>query len=297
LARSIEDNAVADITHLREDVSGVGRDPLAYSREELEELKLSIAAAVTRGNLTKWQTTFVVDINSRIDKYGRNLRLSDKQLAKLNEIISQPARHQHTPRSSNARPQRRSGYRPYRRSWFGRRIGFQLMALAIVALVAVIASVVDNGIPSSSGSGLMSKPSAASKSTARFTQSNITLNDFTITDGDTIRIKGERKGTRLVGFNTPESIEPGCAEERALGLKAKARLRQLVSKGRLSLEKIRCSCMPGTEGTDACNYGRSCGILRVDDRDVSDILISEGLAVRFLCGATSCPPTPKPWCG
>lgn len=297
MARSIDDTALASITCLEGDVSGEARDPLAYSRDELEELKLRIAAAVTRGRLTQWQTTFLVDINSRIDKYGRNLRLSDKQLAKLNEIISQPARHQHTARSWNARPQRRSGYRPYRRSWFGRRIGFQLMALAIFALVAVVASVVDNGIPSFSGSGLMSTPSAASKSTARFTKSNISLNDFTITDGDTIRIKGERKGTRLVGFNTPESIEPGCAEERALGLKAKTRLRQLVSKGRLRLERVRCSCMPGTEGTDRCNYGRSCGILRVDDRDVGDILISEGLAVRFVCGASKCPPTPKPWCG
>jgi endonuclease YncB( thermonuclease family) len=116
------------------------------------------------------------------------------------------------------------------------------------------------------------------------------LNDFTITDGDTIRIKGERKGTRLVGFNTPESIEPGCAAERALGLRAKARLRP-------SLERVRCSCRPGTEGTDACNYGRSRGNLRVDDRDVGEILISEGLAVPFACGATSCPPTPRPWCG
>jgi endonuclease YncB( thermonuclease family) len=31
-------------------------------------------------------------------------------------------------------------------------------------------------------------------------------------------------------------------------------------------------------------------------RDVGLILIRENLAVSFVCGQTSCPPTPKPWC-
>ncbi|MBX3582808.1 MAG: thermonuclease family protein [Rhizobiaceae bacterium] len=259
---------------------------------------------MTGGRLSQWQIKFLVDINGRIDRYGHNVRLSDKQLAKLNEIISAPAQRQHYQRPANVvlyarpqsrnsyRPQRRSGYRPYRRSWFGRRIGYQLMAFAVVAVVALVASLIDKDMPSFSGSGLMTAPT----STQRFTQSNIALNDFSITDGDTIRVNGERKGTRLVGFNTPETIEPGCAEERALGQKAKARLRQLLSKGRLSLERVGCACKPGTEGTNACNYGRSCGILRVDGRNVGDILISEGLAEPFICGATSCPPTPRPWC-
>jgi hypothetical protein len=164
----IEENAAWSIIVTASDASDEGYDLVAYSTEELEELKLKIAAAVTSGRLTRWQTNFLVDIGSRIDRYGSKVRLSDKQLAKLNEIISAPApRHRPSNVVPFARPQRRSGYRPYRRSWFGRRIGFQLMALAIVALVAVVASVIDNGIPSFSGSGLMSTPSAASKSTAR----------------------------------------------------------------------------------------------------------------------------------
>lgn len=267
---------------------------MAYSREEVEELKLRITASLTRGRLTSWQANFLVDINSRIDKYGVRIRLSDKQLAKLNEIISQSAQHQHYPRSSIVTTYTRlhRAYRPYRRRrLLGRRTKQSLIAIAMAALLAFAFSAFDQDTSSSSrGSGLISAPS-------HFAQSNVMLNDFTITDGDTIRIIGEGKGTRLVGFNAPESIKPGCAEERVLGQRAKARLRQLVSKGRLSLERVRCSCMPGTEGTNRCNYGRSCGILRVDGRDVGDILISEGLAVPFVCGATSCPPTPKPWCG
>jgi len=53
----------------------------------------------------------------------------------------------------------------------------------------------------------------------------------------------------------------------------------------------------GTEGTPSCNYGRRCGILKANDRDVGAILISENLAVPLICGQTRCPPTPKPWCG
>lgn len=274
---------------------------MAYSTGELEELKLKIGAAVTSGRLTQWQTKFLVDISSRIDKYGRNVRLSDKQLAKLDEIVSKgaPAQRRQVPPTvvPFAPRTRRGSYRPYRRSLLGRRMTNKLMAFAILAIVAGVATLFDRSTSPPNSSGLISAPQTSTSTSApRFTRSNITRADFTITDGDTIRVAGERKGTRLVGFNTPETIEPRCAEERALGQKAKARLRQLVSKGRLSLERVRCSCKPGTEGTEACNYGRSCGVLRIDDRDVGDILISEGLAVPFVCGARSCPPTPSPWC-
>ncbi|MEI9409910.1 thermonuclease family protein [Mesorhizobium salmacidum] len=119
---------------------------------------------------------------------------------------------------------------------------------------------------------------------------------FTITDGDTIRLDGTAKGTRLVGFNAPESIEPRCAVEADLGRRAKARLTELVASAKLELEMIPCSCPVGAEGTDHCNYGRSCGSLFANGQDVGDALISEGLAVPFICGATSCPPTPRPWC-
>lgn len=120
---------------------------------------------------------------------------------------------------------------------------------------------------------------------------------FSITDGDTIRLDGSSKGTRLVGFNAPESIEPRCDAEGNLGRLAKARLTELVASAKLELKMVRCSCTPGSEGTYACNYGRSCGFLFADGRDVGAVLVSEGLAVPFVCGSKSCPPTPRPWCG
>ena len=77
---------------------------------------------------------------------------------------------------------------------------------------------------------------------------------------------------------------------------AKERLRQLLASGTPRLAKVPCACPPGTEGTSACNHGRSCGVLSVDGTDVAQTLIGEGLAVAFHCGSTGCPPLPRPWC-
>jgi hypothetical protein len=118
---------------------------------------------------------------------------------------------------------------------------------------------------------------------------------ISVVDGDTIRIDGRL--TRLTGFNAPETWKPNCAAERSQGEAATARLRRLVDGGAVSFAPVHCSCKPGTEGTADCNYGRACGSLRVDGRDVGGILIAEGLAVPYQCGVTGCPPSPRPWCG
>ena len=118
-----------------------------------------------------------------------------------------------------------------------------------------------------------------------------------ILDGDTIRVDGLQPDVRLVGFNAPETIRAQCEPERLLGEVAARRLRKLVAGGGLDLRYIPCSCSLGTQGTPRCNYGRSCAVLKAGGRDVAAILIAERLAVPFHCGATRCPPTPRPWCG
>jgi len=115
-----------------------------------------------------------------------------------------------------------------------------------------------------------------------------------IIDGDSIRTG--RQVYRLVGFNTPETGDNAkCAHERALADEATRRLRQLVAQGELDLRRVPCACPPGTEGTGQCNYGRFCGTLKVQGQDVGKILIAEGLAERYECKATTCPPR-KNWC-
>ncbi len=115
-----------------------------------------------------------------------------------------------------------------------------------------------------------------------------------VVDGDTVRHNGQT--FRLVGFNTPESgSNAQCSRERALSAKATDRLQQLLGKGKPNLQRVGCACDPGTEGTRRCNYGRLCGKLTVDGRDVGSILVAEGLARRFECWASSCPRR-KNWC-
>jgi hypothetical protein len=68
-----------------------------------------------------------------------------------------------------------------------------------------------------------------------------------------------------------------------------------VAGGGLDLQIVRCSCPPGTQDTQRCNYGRACGVLKARGHGVAAILIAEGLARPYVCGATSCPPR-APWC-
>jgi endonuclease YncB( thermonuclease family) len=117
-----------------------------------------------------------------------------------------------------------------------------------------------------------------------------------VIDGDTIKVDRRSPNVRLVGFNAPETRTPECERERELGGQATRRVRDLVRAGGLDLSYVRCSCPPGTERTPACNYGRSCAVLKVGSRDVGKILIAEKLAVPFHCGETRCPSTPRPWC-
>lgn len=120
--------------------------------------------------------------------------------------------------------------------------------------------------------------------------------DIHVVDGDTIRVHHKQPDVRLVGFNAPETHRAACEVEAELGAKATRRLRELVRTNNLDFEFVPCACQPGTEGTQACNYGRRCGTLKASGRDVGAILIEEGLAVPFRCGATRCPRTPRPWC-
>ncbi|WP_145963571.1 thermonuclease family protein [Bradyrhizobium algeriense] len=118
-----------------------------------------------------------------------------------------------------------------------------------------------------------------------------------VLDGDTISLEDGKPNVRLVGFNAPETgSRARCDAERQKGEAAKQRLRELVSNGQSDFHQVACSCPRGAEGTDACNFGRRCGTLRVKGVDVGSTLINEGLAVRFVCGATSCPTLPRPWC-
>ena len=115
-----------------------------------------------------------------------------------------------------------------------------------------------------------------------------------VIDGDTISVDGHVY--RLIGFDAPETGERArCPDEARRGKQATLRLRAIVREGNLSLERLACTCSHGKEGTEACNYGRWCGALRANGRDVSEIMIAEGLARPYVCAAHHCPQRSN-WC-
>jgi micrococcal nuclease len=144
--------------------------------------------------------------------------------------------------------------------------------------------------------GVWTWASAVQQPTKVITAGAITPSRILVLDGDTIRIDGRKPDVRLVGLNAPETSRAECKGERDLGEAATRRLQQIVNGSALDLRYVACNCPPGTEGTERCNYGRRCGVLKANGRDVASILIAEKLAVPFHCSGTSCPPTPRPWC-
>jgi hypothetical protein len=65
----------------------------------------------------------------------------------------------------------------------------------------------------------------------------ITPNTIQVVDGDTIRTGGSVY--RLAGFDTPETYQAKCPQERALGERATARLRMIVSRSALELTEVK----------------------------------------------------------
>jgi endonuclease YncB( thermonuclease family) len=123
----------------------------------------------------------------------------------------------------------------------------------------------------------------------------IAANDIYVLGANTIDMHGRR--VRLAGFDTPdEGQRARCAAERTLAARAAARLRQIIQRGdKIDLQIVACPCPPGTEGTQQCNNGWSCGRLTVDGKDVGAMLVAENLAHTFVCGQDACPKRMS-WC-
>jgi len=115
-----------------------------------------------------------------------------------------------------------------------------------------------------------------------------------VIDGDTIALNG--KTIHLVGFIAPETRDAQCKAERDLGDKAARRMRDLILAGGLDYSPVICPCPAATLGKWFCNFGRTCGRLKTNGRDVGDILVEEGLAATYSCGRAGCPKTTRLWC-
>ena len=105
--------------------------------------------------------------------------------------------------------------------------------------------------------------------------------DIRVMTGDTIVAHGETY--RLVGFDTPETVQAQCPSERKLGYRATFRLRRIVAEGGLDLEPV------------SCKESHACAILRAHGQNVAELMVAKGLARPFTCSTASCPPH-KGWC-
>ncbi|MBW9114590.1 thermonuclease family protein [Rhizobium cauense] len=258
--------------------------------ETAKNLRSDIDAALRRSDLNAWQRTFLNDILARIDRGGDRFTLTEKQWSKVFEVLGSRSNVVTLRQRTSAQfPHRQPGnFRPkYRKRRSHRLTWSQKILVAVLVLLAVIACF--QVITGHKFDVVSAPPSSAS--------SDFSSSRFSVTDGDTIHVDGEVNGTRLVGYNAPEVFSPRCASEKELGDRATDRLKELVRAGPVNLSRVPCACIPGTEGTDRCNYGRSCAVLYVSGRDVSSIMVGEGLAVPFVCSKAKCPPTPRPWCG
>jgi hypothetical protein len=105
-----------------------------------------------------------------------------------------------------------------------------------------------------------------------------------IVDGDTLKIDGVT--IRIVEIDTPETFRSRCENELVLGLKAKERIRQLVDSGPVTYVKT---------GTD--RYGRTLAKVFAGEVNVGEMLLEEGIALRYQPGADAKLARLKVWCG
>lgn len=103
--------------------------------------------------------------------------------------------------------------------------------------------------------------------------------DIRVIDGDTIEWQGTNY--RLLGFDTPETLQADCESERAMGDAASSMLHSLI----LGADHIKIQVQSGTD-----KYGRGIARLLVGGEDVGERLISQGLARPYDGGKR------QPWC-
>jgi endonuclease YncB( thermonuclease family) len=124
---------------------------------------------------------------------------------------------------------------------------------------------ISNGVTSSRpGTAAPNTPAGA----VHFTLCAVSLRQYCVIDGDTIRYKGVK--VRFLDIDAPEISAPKCASEEALGHKAKLRVLEILNSGPVEV------VARGSRDKDV--YGRKLRLILRSGRSVGDMLVAEGLA-------------------
>jgi len=108
--------------------------------------------------------------------------------------------------------------------------------------------------------------------------------DVSVVDGDTLSLRTGEK-IRIVNLDTPETWKPHCDHELDIGMQAADRLRDLLAKGEILIERT---------GRD--RYGRTLAWVSVDGINVADVLIKEGLGLVYRKGSADKLARIRHWC-
>jgi endonuclease YncB( thermonuclease family) len=115
-----------------------------------------------------------------------------------------------------------------------------------------------------------------------------------VIDGDTVwhypTSRSESEKIRLLDIDAPETTRPSCERELIAGLRAKARLAELLQRRPLRIE--RCD-----EHGEPCEdrFGRTLARLHTPAGEVGAILLREGLALKYEPGRKA--ERNAHWCG
>jgi endonuclease YncB( thermonuclease family) len=104
-----------------------------------------------------------------------------------------------------------------------------------------------------------------------------------VIDGDTVDIDGTR--IRILQIDTPETFRSRCENEYQLGLKAKARLTELLASGEVSYTPDKLD-----------RFGRTLATVYAGKVDVGEVLLKEGHALPYVPGPEAKAKRLATWC-
>lgn len=223
---------------------------MPFSQDRFDELFADIRLALTSTQISDWERSFLRDMQTRLLRYGRHTRFTDKQYTTMMRLISNGARSAFVGHGrSNEKSRTRYGPKTtVRRSDWTTLLRIAVFGTVVAGFIVFMGA---ERFPENLG------PIVSATSLGRVS-GPVTR----VRDGDTIEVSGT-----AIRFGSLDCAERGTPA----GQKATAKIQSLVAG-----QKLQCFLNGRT------SYDRKIGSCRLSDgRDLAAILIQEGYCGRF----------------